>query len=115
MTQEIKYSFMYNTRHDDGAIVIGKHLYGLPDDSKFVCESYESADWINVGLISINNDDVVIEKKVVTNLESLGGGFKFKYYGLLDEKGNEIALSDHPVLLKWLSSIIKSMEDKKNL
>lgn len=109
--KKIKYSFMYNTRFDDGAIVIGEHLYGLPDDSKFICESYESMDWQNVGLVSINKNDVVIEKKVVTDLESFGGGFKFKYYALLDEKGNEIALSDHPILLKWLNKIITSIQD----
>ena len=102
---------MYNTRHDDGAIVIGEHLYGLPDDSKFICESYQSMDWQNVGLISINKNDVVIEKKVVTDLESFGGGFKFKYYGLLDEKGNEICLSDHPVLSKWLYKVIQTIKD----
>jgi hypothetical protein len=111
MTEKIKYSFMYNTRHDDGAIVIGEHLYGLPDDSKFICESYQSMDWQNVGLISINKNDVVIEKKVVTDLESFGGGFKFKYYGLLDEKGNEICLSDHPVLSKWLYKVIQTIKD----
>lgn len=109
--KKIKYSFMYNTRYDDGAIVIGEHLYGLPDDSKFISESYESMDWQNLGLISINDNNVKIEKNVVTNLDSFGGGFKFKYYALLDEKGNEITLSDHPVLSKWLNKVIQSIKD----
>ena len=102
---------MYNTRYDDGAIVIGEHLYGLPDDSKFISESYESMDWQNLGLISINKNNVKIEKNVVTDLDSFGGGFKFKYYALLDEKGNELCLSDHPVLSKWLNKVIQSIKD----
>jgi hypothetical protein len=98
---EKSYSFMYNTRYDDGAIVIGRYLHGLPSDFKFVSSCYNSDDWINLGLISINENDLVIQKEVITDLEQYGGGFKFDYYSLFDQDGNDADFDEHPVLLQW--------------
>lgn len=105
MSQEVKkYSFMYNTRYDDGAIVIGEHLYGLPNDFKFTSTCYELGDWQNLGLISIKENDLVIQKEVTTDLEKYGGGFKFDYYSLFDEFGNDADFHDHPILLQWFKN-----------
>jgi hypothetical protein len=105
MSQEVKYySFMYNTRYDDGLIVIGEHLYGLPNDFKFESTCYQSGDWINLGLISINKNGLVIQKEVITDLEQYGGGFKFDYYSLFDEHGNDVHFDDHPILLQWFKN-----------
>ena len=102
--REKSYSFMYNTRYDDGAIVIGRYLYGLPSDFKFVSTAYGYDDWINLGLISINENDLKIEKEVSTDLEKYGGGFKFDYYSLFDQDGNDANFDEHPILLQWFKN-----------
>ena len=112
MAQEVNYSFMYNTLYDDGAIVIGEHLYGMPNDFKCVYSGYESNDWINLGLISINENDLVIQKEVITDLERYGGGFKFDYYALFDQYGNDVNFDEHPTLLQWLKNINQGFNDK---
>ena len=99
------YSFMYNTRYDDGAIVLGTHLYGLPENCKDFLTYPNPDDWFNLGLIAIDGNVVTIEKEVVTNFDFYGGGFQFKFYGIFDERGEPIDVDEHSTFIEWLTKI----------
>jgi hypothetical protein len=100
-----KYSFMYNTRYDDGAIVLGQHLYGLPANCTDFLTYTNPNDWTNLGLVSIHGNVVTIEKYVVTNFDFYGGGFQFKFYSLVDEQGESIDVDEHSTFIEWLKKI----------
>jgi hypothetical protein len=97
-----EYSLIYCTLHDTGCIVKGEHLYSLPTKYNFICSgsNCENVDWINVGVISVINNKVIVNKKIVDVDKKYGGGSKIKYFDIVDDCG-QISDIDKSIIGNW--------------
>jgi hypothetical protein len=83
------YTFIYCMKHDDGAIITGRHNY-MPDGYVIRhANNCESCDWYTMGVI---DDKFNIVERLRVNYERYFGGFTFGHYvnTLTDEVGNPL-------------------------
>ena len=114
------YSFTYCTMHDSAFIVRGSHTYGLPQNFKnnnFDCASIsggcQHCDWINKGILSVEDTKCNIIKQIETDYDKqYRGGFTFNMINsIFDENGDELELeNDSPFMisLKKIKTLTKN-------
>ncbi len=114
------YSFTYCTMHDSAFIVRGNYTYGLPKNFKnnnFDCASIskgcEHCDWINKGILCVEDNKCNIIKGIETDYDKqYGGGFTFNMiHSIFDENGDELELeNDSPFMisLKKIKTLTKN-------
>lgn len=114
------YSFTYCTMHDSAFIVRGSHTYGLPANFKInnldcasISKGCDHCDWINKGILSVEDTKCNIIKQIETDYDKqYGGGFTFNMiHCIFDENGDELELeNDSPfmIALKKIKTLTKN-------
>jgi hypothetical protein len=108
------FSFTYCTMHDTAFIVRGNYPYELPkhfQNNSIDCGTFskkcEHCDWINTGIVAIDNKTINIVKRVETDYnKQYRGGFSFNIISdILDENGDELTIEDGSPFILWLKEI----------
>jgi len=97
--------------HDTAFIVRGSYNNRLPKNFKngnFDCASIskgcEDCDWINKGIVTVDDTNVYIIKQLETDYDAqYGGGFTFNMIStMLDENGDELEMENDSPFRLWL-------------
>ena len=104
-----KFTLIYCTLHNYGGIVKGEHLYGLPDGLKFECiisKYCENVDWITVGVISIIDNKIIVNKEIIDIDKKYGSNFKVEHFNVIDCCG-QISNLEKNIITNWIKTFNK--------